>query len=474
MTFQLNTKLVFDGRPPKEFTQAVKEFKSGKFKTNPEQRKKMLNLQTLSDFFSGKGVRTGYGIEGFIGFLGEPDKGEAISKGYAAPGSTPDIEVREEDLRKMLPKRVVDQIVAAQAEAGLNIEQDLLTLELKQTIAKGKTSESITQQTPGRAKLDELAARTAKVMAQGGKAKDSLMDWFLTEADSSYRRNVILAITQKITNLITITYIDEKGGFSAKPEIAITPGAAKVLDLKNPAKFRQYVTVELFGSRSKGFTSIQYNLNSAAYAILKKASTDVTKEMMSRIGANFGDRLFQYYVRGGGAALLKKRSGIELVQTFGELIALAAQFDPTMGGQPFEISQETDLSKPMGTISTRARPNLAGARKRKLKPDIQERISSEQIEALARRLFRATMPKGEPGGPPRPNPLVLTERTGRFAESFQILRINEKKRFLEYTYDPIYNVFESERRAPSKLIETQGLRPAVQQIVGQYFRFIRK
>jgi len=156
------------------------------------------------------------------------------------------------------------------------------------------------------------------------------------------------------------------------------------------------------------------------------------------------------------------------------LIALAAQFDPSVGGSPFTVSSETDVSTKMGSIATRARPNLTGARKRKLKPDIQESISKEQIEALARRMFRATMPKGEPGGPPRPNPLVLTERTGRFAESFQVLRINEKKRFLEYTYDPIYNVFESERRAPSKLIETQGLRPAVQQIVGQYFRFIRK
>lgn len=475
MTFKLNTKLVFDGRPPKEFLSALNDFKAGKFKSNPEQRKKMLNLQTLSDFFSGKGVRTGYGIEGFLGFLGEPSKQEAIKKGYAAPGSTPDIEVRENDLRKMLPKELVDQIVAAQAESGLLLEQDLLTLELKQTTAKGKTSESITQQTPGKQTLEMLTARTAKVMAKGGKSKDALMNWFLTEADQSYRELVITAISQKITNLITITYIDEKGGFSSKPNIAITPGAAKLLDLRNPSKFRQFVTVELFGSRTKGFTSIQYNLNSAAYALLKKYATDVSTEMLDKIGQNFADRLFQYYVRGGGANLLKKRSKIELAQTYGELIALAAQFDPSMGGEPFVIEMETDTATKMGTVSTRAKPNVSGARKRKLVPrEFQARVSAEQIEALARRMFRATMPKGTPGGPPAPNPLVLTERTGRFAESFQVLRINEKKKFLEYTYDPIYNVFESERRAPSKLIEQQGLRPAVQQLIGTYYRFIRK
>ena len=475
MTFKLDTKLVFDGRPPKEFLSALNDFKAGKFRTNPEQRKKMLNLQTLSDFFSGKGVRTGYGIEGFLGFLGEPSKQEATGKGYAAPGSTPDIEVKEEDLRKMLPKRVVDELLAAQRDAGLLIDQDLVTLELKQTIAKGKTSESITQQTPGRPVLEQLTERTAQVMAKGGKSKDALMNWFLTEADSSYRNTVITAISQKITNLLTITYVDEKGGFSSKPSIAVTPGAAKILNLKNPSNFRKFVTVELFGSRTKGFTSIQYNLNSQAYALIKQYSIDVSKQMLDRIGANFADRLFQYYVRGGGANLLKKRSGIELAQTYGELIALAAQFDPSMGGEPFIVEMETDVSTKMGAIATRAKPNLGSARKRKLVPrEFQAAISKEQIEALARRLFRATMPKGTPGGPPKPNPLVLTERTGRFAESFQILRINEKKQFLEYTYDPIYNVFESERRAPSKLIEQQGLRPAVQQLIGTYYRFIRK
>ena len=53
-------------------------------------------------------------------------------------------------------------------------------------------------------------------------------------------------------------------------------------------------------------------------------------------------------------------------------------------------------------------------------------------------------------------------------------KFNKNNKFIEYTYDPIYNVFESERRAPSKLIEEQGLRPAVQQLIGIHHRFIRK
>ena len=83
------------------------------------------------------------------------------------------------------------------------------------------------------------------------------------------------------------------------------------------------------------------------------------------------------------------------------------------------------------------------------------------------------MPKGVPGGPPPPRPEILTERTGRFAESFRVTKFNQRKGFIEYTYDPIYRVFENQQRAPSRLIEQQGLRPAVQQLVGTYFRFIR-
>ena len=114
------------------------------------------------------------------------------------------------------------------------------------------------------------------------------------------------------------------------------------------------------------------------------------------------------------------------------------------------------------------------AKKRQLKDPIQQVDQYSTIEALARKLFRSKMPKGNLEALHRLLDEILTERTGRFAESFTITRINQRKKFVEYTYDPIYNVFESERRAPSKLIETQGLRPAVQQIVGEYYRFIRR
>ena len=479
MTFKLNTKLIFDGKPPKEFLKAAKDLKTGKFKTSPKERARILNLSSLSDFFSGKGVRSGYGIEGlFSGFLGEPNKAEAAGKGYVAPLSTPDIEVGPKDLRAIYGNELAEQMIAEQQiveqQTGLNLK-GLVTAEIKQNaVSGGKKTESVTQQTPGQPTIDMLSKRTAKAMTTGprGIAKKTLMDWFLNEADPAYRKLVITAIRQKIVNLKTVTYIDERGGFLKKPSVAITPGAGRILEIENLTKFRQFITIELFGSRTTGFGSIQYNLNAAAYALLKTKSVPITDQVMKKIGDNFGDRLLQYYVRGGASKLLAKRSGIELVQTYAELIALADQFDPSRGGEPFKLLTEIDLTSKMGAVATKS--TSKGTRKRKLKPDIQDQISREQIEALARRMFRSKMPRGMPGGPPKPNAAILTERTGRFAESFQIINFNKKSGIINYTYDPIYNVFESERRAPSKLIEEQGLRPAVQQLIGKYYRFIRK
>ena len=53
MTFQLNTKVLFDGKPPKEFTKAVKDLQTGKFKSNPKERAKILGLSTLYELLSG-------------------------------------------------------------------------------------------------------------------------------------------------------------------------------------------------------------------------------------------------------------------------------------------------------------------------------------------------------------------------------------------------------------------------------------
>ena len=82
------------------------------------------------------------------------------------------------------------------------------------------------------------------------------------------------------------------------------------------------------------------------------------------------------------------------------------------------------------------------------------------------------MPKGIPGGPPEPTPGILTYRTGQFVESTTVLNINKRKRMINYTYDPIYRVHESEYR-PSELI-ANSLREVAQRVFGERYAVFRK
>jgi hypothetical protein len=95
-----------------------------------------------------------------------------------------------------------------------------------------------------------------------------------------------------------------------------------------------------------------------------------------------------------------------------------------------------------------------------------------QLTALAQAALRQRMPQGEPGGPPDPTPGILTSRTGRFIQSTQVLQINERKRTIFYTYDPIYRVHETTYQ-PTRLV-TETIRQVAQQQFGSIYTLFRR
>ena len=261
-------------------------------------------------------------------------------------------------------------------------------------------------------------------------------------------------------NYLLFSYVD------GKLQVSAVPGLAKKFNLRNAANRRKFTTLEFTGGASGG--SIALRTSAAGGKLIKDSMINVTQQVVNQAEDKFLENILKFYVTGQGAKVLRRngaKTKYGFINAFAEILVIAQEFERN----PLELDFNIGSTKSGAVISKTKRP-----KKRQLKDPIQQVISTQQIEALARKLFRAKMPKGQPGGPPPPVNEILTERTGRFAESFTVTRINQKKKFVEYTYDPIYNVFESERRAPSKLIETQGLRPAVQQIVGEYYRFIRR
>jgi hypothetical protein len=472
---KLNVDIIFDGIPDGKglksaFGEAVKLVKNKQYKSTPQDRAKMLDLRRFSDFLSG-----GAGGKQFDpaikGLFGEPKN---LSR-YQSEESAPDTEVGYEDIKILFGEEIAEQFEFDTTTTDRNKR----TIEIKQKLKEGGTT-TFTQLGSGLTRgSKEFAGSINAIRSQATiketvdkknriKIKAELYDqeklfkWFESPAQTKYRNALITQFNQKMQNYLLFTYTD------GKLKISAVPGLAKKFDLSTAQRRRKLTTLEFRGGATGG--SISLRTSKAGNALLKENMKDVTQRVVARAEEKFLENILKFYVRGAGSDVLRRngaKTKYGLINAFAELLVIAQEFERN----PLEIEFK---SGPMQSGRVISKAKSSAKRKRQTKDPIQHQITVQQIEALARKLFRSKMPKGVPGGPPPPINEILTERTGRFAQSFTITKFNKSKEFIEYTYDPIYNVFESERRAPSKLIEEQGLRPAVQQLIGKYHRFIRK
>jgi hypothetical protein len=472
---KLNLDIIFDGIPDGKglqsaFNKAVTLVKNKKYKSTPQDRAKMLDLQLFSDFLSG-GARGKQFDPAIRGFIGEPKN---LSR-YQSEESAPDTELSYDDIKILFGEEVAEQFEFDSTTTDRNKR----TIEIKQKLKEGGTT-TFTQLGSGLTRTSkEFAGSINSIRSQANiketvdknnriKVKASLYDqqklfkWFESPAQTKYRNALLTQFNQKMQNYLLFTYTD------GKLKVSAVPGLAKKFDLSTPERRRKLTTLEFTGGATGG--SVALRTSAAGNALIKEIMVDVTQRVVARAEDKFLENILKFYVRGEGASVLRKNGALTkygLVNAFAELLVIAQEFERN----PLEIEFK---SGPVQSGRVVSKAKSTGKRKRQTKDPIQNQITVQQIEALARKLFRSKMPKGIPGGPPPPINEILTERTGRFAQSFTITKFNKAKEFIEYTYDPIYNVFESERRAPSKLIEEQGLRPAVQQLIGRYHRFIRK
>ena len=81
MPIKIDVDFIFDGNTPREVNEAIRFVNSKQFKPSFKYRKEILDLQLISDFFSGKGNVPELGLEGFLGFIGEPSQAEAKKRG---------------------------------------------------------------------------------------------------------------------------------------------------------------------------------------------------------------------------------------------------------------------------------------------------------------------------------------------------------------------------------------------------------
>ena len=472
----IDIQIAFDGKPPQEFAKAIEQVKKAVYRPNPKLRQ--ILLKPLSDFFSGDAtIEPGFEyLMPFKGFLG--DRSKQVGN-FAVRDSAPDIFAKIEDLRPIYGDKVVNELVEAQRERGATgvVEEGLVTLELKQAIVADKSSESITQQTPGQEVIKSLRQRvtdaTKKAGTSRGVNKKILQDWFLTQADPAYRKQVGQVFNQKITNLLFITRVD------GKASSVLVPGAAGKLQIfnksggvikgKGEANFRSYIDPQF----TKGDGSIVFKLNTQGMKFLEKAGADTTNEMTKAIAENFPTQLITFFTKGKGKGAVSKfvQGNVNgFTQVFAELLLVASEFDSSVGGKEFVYSFATD-KKAMGAIASKV--NLSKIQEpKKKKSEKQELISEIQLTTLVQRAMKQRMPQGQPGGPPDPTPGILTSRTGRFVQSTLVTSINKRRQEVLFRYDPIYAIHEDKYKV--SLLISNSIREVAQRVFGKKYYPMRE
>ena len=104
------------------------------------------------------------------------------------------------------------------------------------------------------------------------------------------------------------------------------------------------------------------------------------------------------------------------------------------------------------------------------KQKAQKFISGAQLTALVQRRLGQKMPKGPRRGPPL-SENILTERTGRFRSSVQVLP-DYRRSIMNFFYDPIYRTFIGTARDPDRFVG-ETVREIVQQLYSRNFLVTR-
>ena len=461
MTLKLDLDLVFDGieqsgARKQDFQRAVQLVKSGKFKSTARDRAAMLDLQLFSDFLSG-GARGRQFDPAIQGFFGEPKN---LSR-YVSPESAPDTELAYEDLVRLFGQEVADQFTFDEDAT----DPARRTIEIKQKIGKFGTT-TFTQLGGGEfsSEIDRIRKQAViKTKVKDGREvvkaslydQNKLFNWFESKEQDKFRERLIKQFEQKMQNYLLFSYIDNK------LQISAIPGLARKLNLRNKANRRKFTTLEYTGGAQGG--SVALRTSAAGNKFIKEQMINVTNQVIAKASDKFLENILKFYLKGDGAKVLKRTGSntkYGFVNAFAEILLIAKEFDPTFGGKPLELRIQ-GIDEQSGKISAGAAIAATSAKKKKEKSIVQQTVSDVQVEEIARRAFVSRMPKDR-GQPPVPN--ILTYRTGRFADSFQITRLNAAAAQITYTYDPVYRVHEGTGREPRRLIES-GIREAVRQVL---------
>lgn len=189
-----------------------------------------------------------------------------------------------------------------------------------------------------------------------------------------------------------------------------------------------------------------FNPQTMNYSV-SSAKTKNAVALSAQIRASVMNRLVKGHAKAVEAAVIETFTDKDYVDGVATLALAGIRNKDVSTGRFISTIEYEGESPPLkyarGTIT---------AKLPKEQRNLQQRfISKVQLTEIVRKKFIQKMPKGPRRGPPLSDE-VLTYRTGRFANSFQIAYLNYKTNTIKYYYDPVYRVHEATSRDPRELI----------------------
>jgi hypothetical protein len=433
-----------------------------------KEAKKLAGIRTevtriFSDYLSEE-LRKG----GFGGALTTQQKStfktRTGAKGDISPDSILDLDAFEQLLK----------------EAGIKLPPILQSRILKGEALTGTSETKVT----GIGDTDDIQVTSAQIggtdkanlerfkQARGSFARldgDKAIDFLLAPSLKKYR-DVLFASTQaKFENATLVNYKET----AANPfQVLFVPNPLQNIPL-NKANLKKYFNISIRQRRANDITQgvrIEIKTNAAFAASLKKQASDITKAVILAHQKINKDKTF----RQGFLNYVKKRftgetgqspiSTKDPAQWLAFAVAFAREFDKNPLAIKTSVAQPNKAIQQVGGLFLKA---LEKPRERKV---LQKEITAAQLTALVYKRLGTVMPRGPVGGPPLSG-TILTERTGRFRRSVQVLP-QLRNNLIRFTYDPIYKTHINTPRNPDTFVG-KTIREVVQGKIAQAFRLER-
>ena len=281
-------------------------------------------------------------------------------------------------------------------------------------------------------------------------------------------------INEKFENLLVVSVVDAEKGKRVQLDFVKNP--LKTFDAFNSTSFTdnfklrikpryktekdkkgQVISREVTAYRIESIPTTKLINSFKKQDITKKIAAFHTKAFSTGLDIYLFKRIKQFEIEAK-----KKPSEQVLSALTGYAIALAREFKA--GGQTPVVLRSTvqppDMSIKPGNMSV-----VATTKQKKA----QQFISGAQLTALVKKRLGDKMPKGPRRGPPLSDD-ILTERTGRFRQSVQVIP-NYRNSIIRYFYNPLYKTFVGTERDPDRFVG-ETIREVVSGLYARRFNIV--